>query len=482
MKLKLDVQKLQDTRSSRQKAKTKATEELWRRGKFLDLILDATQQDMVTKYKESDSLFYVWLCSRRLGKSVALNGVAIEQALSKPGSRILYLSKTTDNVNEIVDQASSVILGSCPESIAPTFKVKDNKFVFPNGSEIRIKGLDNTGPDVIRGVGADLVILDEFCFMKHLDYLMTSIIQPMAIERGGRILLASTPPDTPGHDSLSWIQKAEERGAFVRKTIYECPRWSDKQIRLFEEEAGGKHSDTFKREYMAKVIISQSKAILPAFDDDKAEKIVKDVDMPSYIPDLYVSLDIGFKDLSVALFGWWDYEEARLVIQDEVVLKGNSATTDKIAKAITDKEVELWRSTPVYKRVCDTDPRLIEDLKKISNLYFRPTKKDVKEGQVNQTNIMLTRNQIVISPRCKTLIRHMMYGVWNDARTSFARTKALGHCDAIDALLYMVRNVDRVHNPIQERPINSNTVWHGTKPEKIVSSGVASMRAAFKRR
>ena len=233
---------------------------------------------------------------------------------------------------------------------------------------------------------------------------------------------------------------------------------------------------------MAKVIISQSKAILPAFDDDKAEKIVKDVEMPNYIPDLYVSLDIGFKDLSVALFGWWDYEEARLVIQDEVVLKGNSATTDKIAKAITDKEWELWRSTPVYKRVCDTDPRLIEDLKKISNLYFRPTKKDVKEGQVNQTNIMLTRNQIVINPKCKTLIRHMMYGVWNDARTSFARTKALGHCDAIDALLYMVRNVDRVHNPIQELPTNSNTVWHGTKPEKIVSSGVASMRAAFKRR
>ncbi len=46
----------------------------------------------------------------------------------------------------------------------------------------------------------------------------------------------------------------------------------------------------------------------------------------------------------------------------------------------------------------------LEDLKKISNLTFRATKKDNKEAQVNQTNIKIGRNQIVIKPKCKTLV------------------------------------------------------------------------------
>jgi len=207
-----------------------------------------------------------------------------------------------------------------------------------------------------------------------------------------------------------------------------------------------------------------------------------EVPPPHYIPDTYVSLDIGFRDLSVALFGWWDYENAKLIIEDEIVLAGSEATTDNIAKRITDKEYELWKHTVVHKRICDTDPRLIEDLKKISNLHFRPTKKDNKEAQVNQANIMIARNQIIIHPRCKTLILHMRYGIWNDARTQFARTKALGHCDAVDALLYMIRNVDRGNNPITEQPLSYGQIWHGESNDKIVSDGVNSVRNAFKRR
>ena len=478
----LDLSKLKITASAKRHAKNRAVEELWNRGKFLDLILDTTQQGMVEDFKNSNNIFYMWLCSRRLGKSVALNGVAIELALTKPGARILYLSKTTDNVNEIVDQASSVILNACPDALKPQFKKQENKFVFPNGSEIRIKGLDNTGPDVIRGVKADLVIFDEFCFMKNLDNLISSVVMPMVIECDGRILMASTPPDTPGHDSLSWIHKAEERGALTRKTIYDCPRWNSKQIRAFASEAGGENTDTFKREYLAQVVVSRSKAILPALTDEKYDSVIKAVSLPYYAPDCYVSLDIGFRDLTVVLFGYWDYEEAKLKIQDEIVLRGNAATTDNIARRIENKEYELWGRHLPYKRVCDTDPRLIADLKKLSNLQFRPTRKDNKEAQVNQVNIMIERNQIQVDPKCKTLLIHMKYGIWNDTRTGFARTKSLGHCDAIDALLYMARNVDRGNNPLPTQTVGYNQIYHGTQPEKIVSQGASTIRSVFHRR
>jgi hypothetical protein len=233
---------------------------------------------------------------------------------------------------------------------------------------------------------------------------------------------------------------------------------------------------------MAEVVISRSRAILPALTETRLTEIVGEVDLPNYVPQTYVSLDIGFRDLSVALFGWWDYENAKLVIQDEVVLKGNEATTDNIARHVSNKEYQLWRGLVPHKRVCDTDPRLIEDLKRISNLHFRPTKKDNKEAQINQANIMITRGQLIISPKCKTLLLHMKYGVWNEARTGFARTNVLGHCDAVDALLYMIRNIDRGYSPIEAPVLRDNQVWHGSKPDKIVSTGVASLRSAFRRR
>ena len=164
------------------------------------------------------------------------------------------------------------------------------------------------------------------------------------------------------------------------------------------------------------------------------------------------------------------------------MLRGNAATTDNIAKRISQKERELWGKHKPHKRVCDTDPRLIADLKKLSNLHFRPTKKDNKEAQVNQVNIMIERNQIQIDPKCKTLLMHMKYGIWNDTRTAFARTKSLGHCDAIDALLYMARNIDRGNNPMPATDLRYDQIYHGTEPDKPASPGATAMRSIFNRR
>jgi hypothetical protein len=55
--------------------------------------------------------------------------------------------------------------------------------------------------------------------------------------------------------------------------------------------------------------------------------------------------------------------------------------------------------------------------------------------------------QIYIHPRCETLIHHLRFGTWNKQRTSFARSPDTGHYDAIDALIYFIRNIDFGKNP-----------------------------------
>lgn len=478
-KIKIDPKK---TKLYKEVARDRAKKVIWERGEFLQIKLDELQKEMIAQYHASGEVMYCLLCARRLGKSVTLFGLAVEEALKRPGSRILYLSKTTDNVNEIVDQCAGFIMDGAPEEVVPAFNKKSNKFQFPNGSEIRIKGMDRVGGDAIRGVKADLVIIDEFCFMENLIYLIDSILMPMVIATDGRIVLGSTPPDTPGHESIDIIQRCEKNNAIIVKTIDDCPRWSPAQIKEFEKQAGGRDSSTFRREYLCEVITDLTRAVLPACSKQKMDEIVQEVEFPhGYIPDLYVSMDIGFRDLTVVLFGYWDYEKAKLVIQDEIVL--NKVTTQKIAQEIRKKKYELWAEAKPHKMICDTDPRLIADLKKLHSLPFRATKKDNKEASVNQTNIMIHNSQVIVHPRCKTLISHMKYAIWNNTRTSFQRTAALGHCDAVDALVYLVRNVDRNRNPIDEPFYSPSTyVGHGIELNKPKSTGMNAIGRVFGRR
>ena len=430
--------------------KTRANRLLWERNEFCNLLLHDTQKEMLQAFENSDTTMFFMLCSRRLGKSWLLSAIAIRECLSRPGVRVLYLSKTTTQLREITDQTIPPILETCPEALRPIPKKMENKWQFPNGSEIRVVGLDRSGGDAIRGVKAHVVIFDEACFMEDLKNILYSAVMPMVIASKGRILFGSTPPATPGHESIDVIAACEEQGALVVRTIDQCPLYGPKQIAEFERQAGGRDSTTFRREYLCEIITDSDRAILPAFNNTRAEQLVRDLPHPGYPTDKYVSMDLGFRDYSVALFAYWDYIEARLIIQDELVFKG--ATTDKIATAVRKKEKELWKGQEPYKRVCDVDLRFIADIRKTSNMRFVATKKDNKEAQVNLTNMLIQDGKIVISPRCKVLISHMKYGTWNATRTSFDRTESLGHCDAVDALVYLVRNVRRSSMPQSASP------------------------------
>lgn len=424
---------------------------------------------------------FMLLLPRRFGKSVFCFGVADDFCRQNPNARVLYLSKTDENLKEILDQSSTAILSSCPNTLKPVLKVKDKKYSYPNGSEIRFKGMDKPGADSLRGVTADLFILDEFCFMEGVKNLIDNTLMPMLIEKGGKMLLASTPPIAPGHESIEYIQKCELKGNFVKKTIYDCPRWSEKQIEQFEEESGGKDSDTFRREYLCEVITQRDRAILPACTELQMEKIVREWPKPDwFIPDHYISIDPGGRDQTAILYAYYDYPKATLVIEDEAIL--DTPSTEEITKAVKRKLRGDWAGIKPHKIIMDNNNLiLVKDMQKLHGLSVRATKKDKKEAQVNNTNIMMQNLQISINPRCVNLIQQCRFGIWNKTRTSFERTSALSHCDAVDALVYLVRNISRNRNPIQETQPNWSThVFHGEKEEG--KSGKNVFKKLFKRR
>jgi len=150
-----------------------AQQEAWHRGN-LSWKFHAAQKLIDKTFKESESPLFVGNCSRQLGKSFWAVSKAVEQAIKKPMSQIRYGAAFHSDLVEFIIPAFEKVMEDCPPAIKGTFKKAGSTYVFPNGSKIKLVGLDKN-PNSLRGNTLDLIILDECGFVANLDYIYKSV-------------------------------------------------------------------------------------------------------------------------------------------------------------------------------------------------------------------------------------------------------------------------------------------------------------------
>jgi hypothetical protein len=254
------------------------------------------------------------------------------------------------------------------------------------------------------------------------------------------------------------IPDAVKRGAHDIKTIEDADQYSPQEIEEIIAESGGRDHPTCQRELFCRHIADATLAIVPEFTGVEKD-IVIEVQAPIW-RDCYTSMDPGWQDLTGVLFGYWHFEMAKLVVEDEIA--ESQMVSGRIADEIKRKEALLWPpetckrlksdGTTVpqpYRRYSDRNRRLLGDLSREHNLVFIPTRSDDIEQDINQLRNAVAAKKILIHPRCVMLQQHLRNGVWkNDRHNIFDREgKTMGHFDLISALNYMWRNVNRHRNP-----------------------------------
>lgn len=421
--------------------------ELWRRGVLAQWLCHETQMAIYDAYHKTPSKKFVLNTSRRLGKSFLLCVIALEKAIGMPNAQIKFAAPTQKAVKKIITPLMRQLLETCPPALQPKLKTVDGVYEFPNGSEIHMAGTEQGQADSLRGTSCDLAIVDEAGFATDLEYLVESILMPQMLTRpNARLLLASTPPETPDHPFFAYVQKAQRENAYAKYTIYDNPLLGPEKIEEFKEEAGGENSSTWRREYLAEFVTDTDKALFPEATDELLKDIVVEVQRPEfYLP--FAAMDLGFMDHTATLFGYYYFSEGKIVIEDEYII--NKTTTDHIVAACRQIEKNLWGdNTP--KRVVDGNPMAIADLNN-PNIHnyrcFAPEKADLA-ANVNRVRIDLAGKNILISPKCTNLITQLKHATWNGDRTKFSRSSSGGHWDAIAALIYFCKHVDRRTNPI----------------------------------
>lgn len=425
--------------------------------KFTPSQLDLHQRIRKWEKKQGHGRTFAIDISRRWGKSQLGTVLEIEDAVRHTGWRIIYCAPQYKMVTKIVRPLMEWALQDCPPGLRPEWVKSEGTYYYRNGSKIELVGLDEN-PDGARGTGIDKVFLDEAAFCDNLEYLLTSILYPQMLGRShARIIAASTPPVSPSHFwSSALVPEAIMQEAHDKRTLLDADQYSDEEKEEFIRAAGGRRSTACRREYFAEHVTDDTMAIIPEFREVEAD-VVKAMEPPVW-RDCYVSMDPGWKDLTAVLFGYWNFEERCLFIEDE--LAAPRLNSDAVAAAIKDKELVLWHRSKrkgynddlkpqPFLRVSDNDPRLLYDLSTEHGLAFAATAKDNLDQQINALRVAVQNKRVRIHPRCRKLIAHLKNGVWkNEARKVFATEGGdLGHFDLIAALVYMWRNVQQHRNP-----------------------------------
>jgi len=210
---------------------------------------------------------------------------------------------------------------------------------------------------------------------------------------------------------------------------------------------------------------------------------------PQYF-DAYTVLDLGMTDLSHCLLSYYDFDNATIVIENEVVRQ--YVTVSQLAPEILACERETWKQAngkhkDIKKRVSDAQPislaefgrqHLLQPDLVPREMRFAAANNRDPEALINRTRGLLASKRISIHPRCTELIKQCVGGLWNLKRTDFERLPGLGHLDGVAALIYTVDVIDFANNPrtAQERfdpnnhPVEMFKAVMGTTVDKNVQS------------
>jgi hypothetical protein len=476
---------------------------------------------------------FVLRWARRTGKTYLLILLVLEECLRNGGRRYNIAAATKESLAEFVWPTVYSILETCPESLRPWIREAKGRMVFrrvgrPDSVAVLAGCNDRRSVERLRGPYAHGNVYEEIGAMPDvpgLGYVQSSILRPQILTTGGWELMAGTPPPHTGHEAAGIFARAEADGRnYSYATLYDNPRLTVSQYQA---------STDYRREWLALIETDPTLAVLPECgaermwgpslrpagvwedgapahawhwpgeapgvlglpsEDRPAPPVVRVMPDVPLFRDRYEAMDLGFHPhFTHILFGYWDFPRRVLVIEDELQMRRLSdsqlawaiggrrdAVTKERLPGEEGKEWQLWGRSPPYLRVSDNNyPMTISELAMTHGLVFVPTAKDEKEAAILQVRRWIREGRIAVHPRCRHLIAQMQAAVWNKHRTEFAESPEFGHYDAIDALVYLVRNVvpnvDRV--PDGWGIDKENTTW---RPRgEVVSPATETLRRVF---
>ena len=465
--------------------------EMWDRGNLEYMCRPNAQLSMYRRAHEQLERFpgqaepVVYLCHRQLGKTHVGLLLCTEEGLKHPGSSINYGTDTVDRAVEFWDEKLPNIIAQAPEWI--TIRRSGRHVIIRNRywprnvfSRVYLRGLDYRRGDRIRGGNTRMWVIDEAGFISFLEYSIRHVITPMFRgQKHPRFLILTTPPENPqDHDLYRYYLRAQKRDSLVVWPASKNPDWTADDDRLMLAEYDSKSDIAWRRELECEMIPDRERVVVPEWNDSEGRYYVEVVDheddkdllegqvmLPRYSRG-YVTIDMGWKDYTGAVLSRYDFDKRRIVALDEIFV--HYTQTHAFAEMLFEKIKKNYAKDELGDLIirADADALVLADLNSYlrnfdRRLFVSEVEKWDRDAAINSLRSGVELGRVLVSHDCVNLNNQLAIAMWNARRTDLDRTKALGHCDLLIALVYQYRHIAWDENPEPrevERPSESRVV------------------------
>ena len=417
-----------------------------------------------------DGLDVVTNCHRRYGKDSIVLTYCSEQAIKRKGLIIRYGAPTIKQAYEISDFIMTKIYSKDPTK-RPSYRDKGGYWEWSNGSKMYLfGGKDRVEVEKGRGVEADIIVLSEFGFFKYRpDYLLTDVLGPQLDTTNGQLIIVSTVPEDITHVYIDKLKAATRDNRIFEWDILKSFRTGArtlKQMKRIIKRCGGVKSDSFQREYLCRLVPSHGRLIIPEAQNESLW--VGTQKRPEYY-DGYEVADLGLRDHTSVGFGYLDFKQSRLIVEDELWFNYNS--TKEIVNKWRAKSQEVKYDKP--RRIADNEQQQLTDMSRDYNWQVSPvvkrkntqTNQNYLDSIINGLRIGISSGKILVDKdKCPNLYSQLKYGIWNERRTDFERSDSMGHWDAGMSLCYMYDNINWTKNPYPILPPDVTLATHFIDP------------------
>jgi hypothetical protein len=398
-------------------------------------------------------------CSRQWGKTYLVCVLALMYCLKNPYRLVRIAAPTLKQANDIVADTLDVLTRDAPFGLVTRNSSTYRWFV--GKSSLRLGVLERAHVDTLRGAICHLAICEEGGFVSSDDYqyAVRSVLGPQLLHSKGRLIHVTTPSEDPMHHiHTEVLPRCEAKGSLFCYNIHSNPRLSADQIETAKTLAGGEGSVAWRREYLVEILRDSSLVCVPEFEETRH---LWEGPLPEHAHHM-IAMDVGgVRDKTVALLMCHDFLCDRILVVDERVFEANTASDVIVAEV---KKME--GSLRITQRIADAPGQLLVDFMNKHDFQALGPRKDDFHAGINALRLLFSQDKVKITKKCSFLITTLKGATFNKNRTDFHRTEFLGHMDALAALIYGCRMMDRTQNPYPSEPRDPESLFYVTRPEK----------------
>lgn len=519
-----------------------AIAELWRRRAFWPLLEHYLDRDQLVDARsffvgvdptraQLPALGWYDDISRQRGKSYKWCTIAVVWCHCHPGQFIKYAAQLGVSVRGIIVPTINKLVADMPEAMRPLEDKQDHLWRFPKGpgqepSEIKAAGVNMGHYDDLRGPKSHIIIEDEAAFYDDFQKVQEVLGPQLQTTRGVKVY-ATTPPWSPEHPLREIKDSLKREGRYSHRTIQNHPRMSqteiDEHLTAMAKERGlslqqFRRTTYYRREYLCMWVAEESRAVVPEWsavaDEDNPEAGTYGATLEyesDAFPEFFApldALDIGFtRDPSGYIFGYWDFREARLYIQDECPPL-HRKRSDEQAEAIKDvrrkwlpperraphpdakrhehpkpeKRAE-WGHWLPYLSVGDAGGNGAEKLAELHKdhaIHFIHAEKTDLESMANTLRRYVNAGKIRVHRKnCPTLLAQLETGLWADKMKSDLERTETHHNDHLAALIYLVAMLEGVRGFDPFPPYWGVDLGNVIAPAPRDSAGIAAVKSVL---